>query len=418
VALSVGAKPARQVVSAVLVPGLTLALSWFLWNFIEPHVWFLFYPAVFFSSLLGGRRIGLIAAALVSVLVWWLFLPPRGAIAVVPEQIFQVAVFFVTSTAIAFASERSTDATRALGAKKQLDADVRALTELHEVGSLFLSEGGHVEPVLARIVDAAIAVAEADFGNIQLLDPRTLDLQIVAQRGFSEEWLHYWSVVTAGRGTCGTALAHGERVIVEDIERSPVFVGTPALEVQRRQGVRAVQSTPLFTRSGVPVGMFSTHWRKPHRPDARTLRLLDLLARQSADIIELSQTNERRAEALADTQRSNEELRRVQGELQRTNDEVIEASNFLENLLQSSTEYSIIAKDLERRVVAWNSGAARIYGYRASEVVGRSSDMLHVAEELQSGLVAGLHRRALETGHSTGLFRRRPRTARSSSLVS
>jgi hypothetical protein len=32
--------------------------------------------------------------------------------------------------------------------------------------------------------------------------------------------------------------------------------------------------------------MFSTHWNKPHKPDDATLRLLDLLARQLADIIE------------------------------------------------------------------------------------------------------------------------------------
>ena len=76
-------------------------------------------------------------------------------------------------------------------------------------------------------------------------------------------------------------------------------------------------------------------------------------------------------------------------------------------MLESSTEYSIIAKDLDRRILAWNKGAARIYGYEASEVIGQSSDMLHVPEELQSGAVAELHRRALAEGHATGLFRRR-----------
>ncbi len=101
------------------------------------------------------------------------------------------------------------------------------------------------------------------------------------------------------------------------------------------------------------------------------------------------------------------DLRKVQNELQRTNEQLLEARKFLENVLESSTEYSIIAKDLERRVLAWNKGAARNYGYVASEVIGQSSDMLHVPEEVRSGVVAELHQRALREGHATGLFRRR-----------
>jgi GAF domain-containing protein len=115
----------------------------------------------------------------------------------------------------------------------------------------------------------------------------------VAQQGFPTYWLEFWDRVSRGQGTCGTALEHGERVIVEDIEQSAIFANTPALEIQRRAGVRAVQSTPLVTRSGVPVGMFSTHYTRPHRPDARTLRLLDLLARQAADVIERARADQR-----------------------------------------------------------------------------------------------------------------------------
>ena len=76
---------------------------------------------------------------------------------------------------------------------------------------------------------------------------------------------------------------------MEDVEKSPIFMGTPGLEVQLRAGVRSVQSTPLLSRSGAPVGMFSTHYKKPQRPDERPLRLLDLLARQASDLIERAQ---------------------------------------------------------------------------------------------------------------------------------
>jgi PAS domain S-box-containing protein len=138
---------------------------------------------------------------------------------------------------------------------------------------------------LAEVLDAAVEIGDADFGNIQLIDPGTGDLRIVAQRGFPQWWVDHWNLVGRGKGACGAASARGERVIVEDVEKSPIFVGAPELEIQRKAGVRALQSTPLITRSGRPLGMFSTHYRKPYRPDERTARQLDLLARQASDLI-------------------------------------------------------------------------------------------------------------------------------------
>ena len=175
--------------------------------------------------------------------------------------------------------------------EKRLVADLEAMTRLQKIGTLFVSEG-NLESVLGEIVEAAIAISGADFGNLQLLNPESSDLHIAAQRGFPTWWLDSWKRAAKGQGTCGTALERGERVIVEDVQQSPIFVGTPALEIQLKAGVRAVQSTPLVSRSGKPLGMFSTHYKTPHRPDDRALRLLDLLARQAADIIERAQAEE------------------------------------------------------------------------------------------------------------------------------
>ena len=69
------------------------------------------------------------------------------------------------------------------------------------------------------------AISDADFGNIQLLDSKSSQLHIVAQHGFPKWWLDFWDEVQEGQGVCGTALEKGERVIVEDVEKSPIFMG-------------------------------------------------------------------------------------------------------------------------------------------------------------------------------------------------
>lgn len=173
--------------------------------------------------------------------------------------------------------------------EQSLADDLKAMTRLQKMATFPILDG-HIGPVLEEIVDAAIAISGADFGNIQILDQKSQLLRIEVHRGFPAWWLEFWESTDKGWGTCGTAFERGERVIVEDIEQSPIFVGTPALDIQRKAGVRAIQSSPLLSRSGQILGILSTHYRTPRRPDERVLRLLDLLARQTADIVERAQS--------------------------------------------------------------------------------------------------------------------------------
>jgi PAS domain S-box-containing protein len=200
----------------------------------------------------------------------------------------------------------------------RLAREVDALAHLHKLATL-ASDEVDLGPILGEIVDVAIAISAADFGIIQLLDPKTSDLRIVGHRGLPLWWLNFWDKTSKGHGVRGGALERGERVIVEDVEHSPIFADTPSLEMQLRAGVRALQSTPLFSRSGTPLGVFSTHYKKPQKPDERALRLLDLLARQAADILERSRmeaslrASEDRFRSLAAANPKGEEPQKKQG---------------------------------------------------------------------------------------------------------
>src|SRR4029453_11345685 len=73
----------------------------------------------------------------------------------------------------------------------------------------------------------------------------------------------------------------------------------PHRRIAASAGFRAVQSTPLFGRNGAPLGMLSTHFRRPHRPTLRELNLTDLYARQAAEMIERKQGEEALRESQA-----------------------------------------------------------------------------------------------------------------------
>jgi PAS domain S-box-containing protein len=198
------------------------------------------------------------------------------------------------------------------------------------------------EDVLLAILDMAIAVTHADFGNIQLLDPKTSTLHIAAQRSFPQWWIDYWETVPEGQGASGTALQSGSRLIVEDVAESPIFTPTD-LDMQRKAGVRAVQSTPLVSVTGQLVGMLSTHMKHPGRPDEHTLSLLDMLAHEAADIIR--------------TARSEKEQKRQAALLDLANS-------------------GIFVRDRDAKITYWNGGAVRCYGWSKEEALGKVSHVL------------------------------------------
>src|SRR5437016_14283313 len=73
--------------------------------------------------------------------------------------------------------------------------------------------------------------------------------------------------------------------------------------------------------------------------------------------------------------------------------------DFITNILQASTEYSIIGKGLDGTILLWNEGARRLYGYEPEEVVGKAnSSILHTPADIKDGK----HREFLETAIREG----------------
>jgi PAS domain S-box-containing protein len=85
-----------------------------------------------------------------------------------------------------------------------------------------------------------------------------------------------------------------------------------------------------------------------------------------------------------------------------------EAISFIGTMLEASTEYSIIGKDLDGNIVLWNEGARRLYGWEPEEVVGKAnSRILHTPEDVASGLPERMVRDALADGKWEGVVNRR-----------
>ncbi len=78
-----------------------------------------------------------------------------------------------------------------------------------------------------------------------------------------------------------------------------------------------------------------------------------------------------------------EQVKERTKELARTNE-------FLQRILDSSTGVSIVLTDFDKRVVFWNTGAEKIFGYNANEMIGSKITRLYPSGDAPPGTLTAL----------------------------
>ena len=120
--------------------------------------------------------------------------------------------------------------------------------------------------LLQSALDRALALADQQLGNVQLIDWNAGYMKIVAQQGFAQDFLDSFRRVTTRDGcACGRALLLRDTVLIHDVTTDRDFL--PYRDVARRAGFRAVQSTPLLSPSGALFGLF------PHTETASQIEI-------------------------------------------------------------------------------------------------------------------------------------------------
>lgn len=173
--------------------------------------------------------------------------------------------------------------------REQLKLELSDTKLLQTISAAMIHEK-NVDALYGKFVNAAVQIMNSDFGTMQMFYPErgeSGELLLLASHGLSAQAREYWKCVNAGAGsTCAESLRTRTRTIVEDYETCDFALRRNHRAAFAAAGIRAAQSTPLFSRTGQLLGMITTHWEKPHRPSEHDLQLFDILARQAADLLE------------------------------------------------------------------------------------------------------------------------------------
>ena len=269
-------------------------LRWFLHPWLGQSVAYItLYGAVAISVWLGGWAPATLCAALGYAMVTVLFVDPGGSVDLSqPAAALQLALYALSCAFIIGlgegmrrANQRHRESATQLRINQQLLAsELAAMERLHGLSSRLLT-ASDLHAALGDVLDNAMASCAADFGHIQLYQPRAGGLEIAVQRGFEDGFLEHHKVVRTHDGSASSqALAQGRRVVIEDVQRDDDFA--PQRAVAAAGGFCALHCTPLRAHDGGLLGVLSMHYREPYRPTEREEQLLDLYARHACALIE------------------------------------------------------------------------------------------------------------------------------------
>jgi len=260
--------------------------------------------------------------------------------------------------------------------KAQLEADLADARLLHRLSIELIQEDG-TTGLYKKIVEAAVKIMRSQYASMQMLYPddgAIGKLRLLASSGFSPEAEKFWEWVYRHTGSsCGAALRAQERVIIPDFTTCTFMQHAPTLPIFLGAGIYAAQSTPLYSRSGTLLGMISTHWSYPHQPSEQHLNLLDILARQAADLIERTQT----AEAL---KQSEERLKNLMLQLE---EKVEERTKQLQRSNDDLQQFAHVAShDLKEPVRKIKTFGLRLK--KELDTVGNEESKIYVEKVLES----------------------------------
>ena len=147
---------------------------------------------------------------------------------------------------------------------------------------------------------------------------------------------------------CGHTILGDRIFVIPDALLDPRFADNPL--VTGAPHIRFYAGAPLTLGDGMRVGTLCVIDSKPHQPSPDQLAVLGYLA-----------------------QCASEELERGQQQ-RRTLEQALSQARYASII--ASSDDAIISKTLEGTISTWNPAAARLFGYRAAEALGRPMAML------------------------------------------
>lgn len=139
-----------------------------------------------------------------------------------------------------------------------------------------------VLPLLEQVLQAVTGLLGTTLGAVWVTDPAAEELYPVAWLGLPDEAVQGLRPAY-GVGSVGRAVVE-RRAVLAEVETDPSFA--TLREEARRRGIVSAFSMPMLTLTGEPMGTLTAYYETLTEPSRRAVSLVELYARQAAEIVE------------------------------------------------------------------------------------------------------------------------------------
>ncbi len=121
-------------VCPLIIPLIALFFQWNFWDYLKPYVWFLFFPAVFFSARCSGFWAGMFATLVSVLIVIYFFIPPQLQwIIESSNSVYSIILFIIMGLLFSYTHEQLKQSNlRTQAALHEVEKSNQTITELYE----------------------------------------------------------------------------------------------------------------------------------------------------------------------------------------------------------------------------------------------------------------------------------------------
>lgn len=143
---------------------------------------------------------------------------------------------------------------------------------------------GDLDPLLAKVMGAALSVSRGHLGYIGILTEEMLHCVTADQQSFDFGRKDLFDIRTDdGRGPVGQVIQHQRMVVIQDIDREPTL--DPWRKEMLEDGIQAALGIPLVS-GGQVLGILKVYHSRKHGFEPARIRRLEALASLATAIIE------------------------------------------------------------------------------------------------------------------------------------
>jgi PAS domain S-box-containing protein len=174
-----------------------------------------------------------------------------------------------------------------------------------------IAGGAPLADILESLCDTIDAQSPKIISTANLMDPDGKRLWNVAGHRIPRGWIEAITplMIGANVGSCGTAAALKQRVVVSDIATDPLWADYRELALAH--GLRAAWSQPLLSKDHEMLGTFAMYYGEPRTPSESDLQLIEGAGHVAVIAIEGERARAALAKAVEEIKKSEAQFRTI-----------------------------------------------------------------------------------------------------------